>query len=113
MPYNQLTNNTFKKIWMHQQLNKTLSLHADGINIDFESRTKFKSKEYYALTQWVIDAVNLFHDEIPGSQVCYVLVIFECLITAHFKFTILLLTKVRSIELVVLRARQTQNFIKS
>lgn len=41
----------------------------DGINIDIEQAVEEGSPEYYALTSLVKETTEMFHREIPGSQV--------------------------------------------
>ena len=95
IPYEQLTNYTYREIWIFQQINKTLLLHADGINFDIEYVVKLKSPEYYALTQLVYDATNLFHYHIPGSQVSalFLLLLLLLLLFLLFFFLFLFLFK--------------------
>jgi len=71
IPFHQLLNATYQNEWIKDQLNMVETLHADGINIDFENAVKYKSKEYYALSEWVNITSQIFHDAIKGSQVTF------------------------------------------
>ena len=65
----QLLNDTFMEEWLSNELKTIKSLFADGINLDPEAPIAKDSKEAAALTKWTKAAVDLFHHEIPGSQV--------------------------------------------
>ena len=68
-PMKQLLNDTFMEEWLSNELKTIKSLFADGINLDPEAPIAKDSKEAAALTKWTKAAVDLFHHEIPGSQV--------------------------------------------
>ena len=65
----QLTNDTYKKEWVQEQLSRVKTHYADGINIDFEDVIQKESKEYFALTEFTKEVTDVIHEAINGSQV--------------------------------------------
>lgn len=49
---------------------KARSLHLDGINFDLEDPAEHGSQLARNYTRLVKHAARVFHDQIPGSQVC-------------------------------------------
>ncbi|KAM3840698.1 di-N-acetylchitobiase-like [Vipera latastei] len=57
--------------WIKQKISLAKKQYMDGINIDIEQTVKKSSAEYYALTALVKETTEVFHKEIPGSQVTF------------------------------------------
>uniref|UniRef100_A0A8C6V970 Di-N-acetylchitobiase n=1 Tax=Naja naja TaxID=35670 RepID=A0A8C6V970_NAJNA len=57
--------------WIKQNIGLAKKQYMDGINIDIEQTVKKSSAEYYALTALVKETTEVFHKEIPGSQVTF------------------------------------------
>ncbi|XP_030640682.1 di-N-acetylchitobiase [Chanos chanos] len=57
--------------WIKKQVNLAKAQFMDGINIDIEQAVAHASPEYYALTALVKETTEIFHKEIPGSQVSF------------------------------------------
>ena len=55
--------------WVKEQVNLAKSQFMDGINLDIEQVVEEGSPEYHALTALVKETTEVFHREIPGSQV--------------------------------------------
>ncbi|XP_067845925.1 di-N-acetylchitobiase-like [Heptranchias perlo] len=57
--------------WINNQVQLAKKQFMDGINLDLEEAAAYQSVEYYALTELVVETTQLFHHEIPGSQVTF------------------------------------------
>ncbi|XP_034293003.1 di-N-acetylchitobiase-like [Pantherophis guttatus] len=62
---------TVRTAWIKQKISLAKKQYMDGINIDIEQTVKKSSAEYYALTALVKETTEIFHKEIPGSQVTF------------------------------------------
>lgn len=58
-----------RKAWIMENVNLAKRQFMDGINIDIEQAVEESSPEYHALTALVKETTEMFHREIPGSQV--------------------------------------------
>ncbi|XP_062920860.1 di-N-acetylchitobiase [Mobula hypostoma] len=57
--------------WIHSKVQLAKKQFLDGINLDLEEAVAYQSVEYFALTQLVKETTEIFHQEIPGSQVTF------------------------------------------
>ncbi|XP_067892714.1 di-N-acetylchitobiase-like [Heterodontus francisci] len=71
VPIRDIIDQTNRTAWINNQVKLAKSQFMDGINLDLEEAVKFQSEGYYALTQLVNETTQIFHHEIPGSQVSF------------------------------------------
>ena len=68
-PKDQLLNSTFKKLWIHEQIDYAQKHNLDGVNFDFEEELEVGSDESRAYTRIFKQTVAQFHQMISNSQV--------------------------------------------
>ncbi|XP_078418019.1 di-N-acetylchitobiase [Cetorhinus maximus] len=71
VPIKDIIDPSNRTIWINNQVKLAESQFMDGINLDLEEAVEFQSEGYYALTQLVNETTQIFHREIPGSQVTF------------------------------------------
>ncbi|GCB76112.1 hypothetical protein scyTo_0017426 [Scyliorhinus torazame] len=71
VPIKDIIDPANRTAWIIDQVNLAKRQFLDGINLDLEEAVEFKSQGYYALTQLVNETTQIFHREIPGSQVTF------------------------------------------
>ncbi|XP_067845734.1 di-N-acetylchitobiase-like [Heptranchias perlo] len=71
IPINIILNRGSRRTWIDNQVQLAKRQFMDGINLDLVEAIGVKSPKYDALTQLVVETVQLFHREIPGSQVTF------------------------------------------
>uniref|UniRef100_UPI00398EBB6D di-N-acetylchitobiase-like n=1 Tax=Pristiophorus japonicus TaxID=55135 RepID=UPI00398EBB6D len=71
VPISNIIDKTNRTAWINSQVQLAKNQYMDGINLDLEEAVPFQSVEYYALTQLVNETSQIFHREIPGSQVTF------------------------------------------
>ncbi|XP_076880452.1 di-N-acetylchitobiase [Brachyhypopomus gauderio] len=71
VPLPDMVNEDKRMAWIKEQLILAKRQFMDGINIDIEQAVEESSPEYYALTSLVKETTDMFHKEIPGSQVSF------------------------------------------
>lgn len=69
MPLSDIVDAANRTAWITEKVNLAKSQFMDGINLDIEQSVEELSPEYYALTALVRETTEMFHREIPGSQV--------------------------------------------
>ncbi|XP_060685993.1 di-N-acetylchitobiase [Hemiscyllium ocellatum] len=71
VPIKNILDHTQRINWINDQIQLAKQQFMDGINLDLEEAVEFKSEGYYAITQLVNETTQIFHREIPGSQVTF------------------------------------------
>uniref|UniRef100_A0A3Q4N0C6 Chitobiase, di-N-acetyl- n=2 Tax=Neolamprologus brichardi TaxID=32507 RepID=A0A3Q4N0C6_NEOBR len=71
VPLSYLVDQDNRTAWITDKVTLAKSQFMDGINIDIEQAVEEGSPEYYALTSLVKETTEMFHREIPGSQVSF------------------------------------------
>ncbi|KAK1806006.1 hypothetical protein P4O66_013055 [Electrophorus voltai] len=71
VPLPDMVEDAKRTAWIKEKLNLAKIQFMDGINIDIEQAVEESSPEYYALTALVKETTDMFHKEIPGSQVSF------------------------------------------
>ncbi|XP_066504350.1 di-N-acetylchitobiase [Hoplias malabaricus] len=71
VPLPDMVDETNRTTWIKEKVNLAKSQFMDGINIDIEQAVDKSSPEYSALTALVKETTDMFHKEIPGSQVSF------------------------------------------
>lgn len=69
VPLSYIVDQDNRTAWITDKVMLAKSQFMDGINIDIEQAVEEGSPEYYALTSLVKETTEMFHREIPGSQV--------------------------------------------
>ncbi|CAI5685290.1 di-N-acetylchitobiase [Oreochromis niloticus] len=71
VPLSYIVDQDNRTAWITDKVMLAKSQFMDGINIDIEQAVEEGSSEYYALTSLVKETTEMFHREIPGSQVSF------------------------------------------
>ncbi|XP_063350585.1 di-N-acetylchitobiase [Pelmatolapia mariae] len=71
VPLSYIVDQDNRTAWITDKVMLAKSQFMDGINIDIEQAVEEGSPEYYALTSLVKETTEMFHREIPGSQVSF------------------------------------------
>ncbi|KAI5101681.1 di-N-acetylchitobiase precursor, partial [Silurus meridionalis] len=71
VPLSDIVDAAKRKAWITEKVNLAKSQFMDGINLDIEQAVNESTPEYYALTALVNETADMFHREIPGSQVSF------------------------------------------
>ncbi|XP_053712764.1 di-N-acetylchitobiase [Synchiropus splendidus] len=71
VPLSNMVDPGNRTAWITEKLNLAKSQFMDGINIDIEQAVDENSPEYFALNSLVKETTEMFHQEIPGSQVSF------------------------------------------
>lgn len=69
VPLSHIVDQDNRTEWITDKLNLAKTQFMDGINIDIEQAVDEGSPEHHALTSLVKETTEIFHREIPGSQV--------------------------------------------
>ncbi|XP_059839723.1 di-N-acetylchitobiase [Hypanus sabinus] len=68
---NDIIDQVNRTAWIRSKVQLAKKQFLDGINLDLEEAVAYQSVEYLALTQLVKETTEIFHQEIPGSQVTF------------------------------------------
>ncbi|KAL7854525.1 hypothetical protein SRHO_G00167150 [Serrasalmus rhombeus] len=71
VPLRDMVDEAKRTAWIKDKVNLAKSQFMDGINLDIEQEVEESSPEYYVLTALVKETTDMFHREIPGSQVSF------------------------------------------
>ncbi|XP_072516490.1 di-N-acetylchitobiase [Salminus brasiliensis] len=71
VPLSDVVDDAKRAAWIKEKVNLAKTQFMDGINLDIEQAVEQSSPEYYALTALVKETTDVFHKEIPGSQVSF------------------------------------------
>ncbi|XP_039887185.1 di-N-acetylchitobiase [Simochromis diagramma] len=71
VPLSYIVDQDNRTAWITDKVMLAKSQFMDGINIDIEQAVEEGSPEYSALTSLVKETTEMFHREIPGSQVSF------------------------------------------
>ncbi|XP_056132397.1 di-N-acetylchitobiase [Lampris incognitus] len=71
VPLSYIVDQDNRTAWITEKVNLAKSQFMDGINIDIEHQVEEGSPQYRALTALVKETTEIFHREIPGSQVSF------------------------------------------
>ncbi|XP_069795478.1 di-N-acetylchitobiase-like [Narcine bancroftii] len=71
VPIRDVVDQINRTAWILDKVNLAKSQFMDGINLDLEEAVVYQSVEYFALTKLVKETTDIFHREIPGSQVTF------------------------------------------
>lgn len=71
VPLSYILDQGNRTAWITEKVNLAKSQFMDGINIDIEQAVEDGSLEFHALTALVKETTEIFHREIPGSQVSF------------------------------------------